>query len=162
MQKVPKKRLEYFSCWRHTVPNLTADWHTNMKMFKFGSERENIGPFAKPSLSNLWPLVVFSRLRQQLHERRQNLWYAKNWSRSSQRLIFVLFSCVHFSLRKVIVMASCQIVTRSWLLRMIIVGIGNFSTHEDNTKETRSCLIVLRRQHDYVKPLQYRRVAIVL
>lgn len=37
-------------CGRHTVPNLKADRHTNMKMFTFGSDRENIGSFAKPSL----------------------------------------------------------------------------------------------------------------
>ena len=53
------------------------------------------------------------------------------------------------------VMSSCQIVTSSLLLRMISGGIVHFSTHEDNTKETRSCPIVLRRHHDYVKPSQY-------
>ena len=71
------------------------------------------------------------------------------------------FSCVHFALRKAIVRASCQIVSSS-LLRVIIGAIGHFSPHEDNTKETRSCPIVLGRQHDYVKPSQCRRVAIVL
>ena len=78
--------------------------------------------------------------------------------KSSQGLIFVLTSCVHFALRKSIVMASCQIVTSSLLLRMII---GHLSTHGDNTKETRSCPIVLRWKHDYVRHSQYRRVAIV-
>ena len=34
--------------------------------------------------------------------------------------------------------------------------------HEGNTKEIRSCLIALGRQHDAVKPSQFRRVAIVL
>ena len=72
------------------------------------------------------------------------------------------FSCVHFALRKAIVRASCQIVSSSSLLRVIIGAIGHFSPHEDNTKETRSCPIVLGRQHDYVKPSQCRRVAIVL
>ena len=84
----------------------------------------------------------------------KNFGMQKNWPKSSRRFIFVLTSCVHFALRKAIVMASCQIVTSSLLLRMIIGGIGHFSTHEDNTKETRSCSIVLRRQHDYVKPSQ--------
>ena len=49
--------------------------------------------------------------------------------------------------------ASCQILSSSSLLRVIIGAIGDFSPHEDNTKETRSCPIVLGRQHDYVKPL---------
>ena len=82
----------------------------------------------------------------------------KNWPKYSRRLIFVLTSCVHFALLKAIVMASCQIMTSSLLLCMIIGGIGHFSTHEDNTKEKRSCPIVLRRHH----VSQYRRVAIVL
>ena len=86
----------------------------------------------------------------------------KNWPKSSRRLIFELISCVHFALRKAIVMKSCQIVTSSLLLRLIIDGIGHFLTHEDNTKEIRSCPIVLWRHHDYVKPSQYYRVAIVL
>ena len=65
-------------------------------------------------------------------------------------------------LRKAIVMVSWQIVTSSLLLRMIIGGIGHFTTHEDNTKETRSCPIVLRKQHVYMKLSNYRREAIVL
>ena len=134
-----------------------------MKMIKFRSYRENIGLFSssKPSLPILWPSVVFNRLRQQLRERRKNLWHAKNLAKSSRKLIFVLTSCVHFAYRKAIVMASCQIVTSSILFRLIIGGIGHFSIHEDNTKETRSCPIVLRRHHDYVKPSQKCRVVIV-
>ena len=76
----------------------------------------------------------------------------KNWPKSSRRLIFVLTLCVHFALRKVIALASCQIVISSLLLRMIIGGNEHFSTHEDNTQETRSCPIVLQRHHNYVKP----------
>ena len=72
------------------------------------------------------------------------------------------FSCVHFALRKAIARASSQIVSSSSLLRVIIGAIGHFSPHEDNTKETRSCPIVLGRQHGYVKPSQCRRVPIVL
>lgn len=48
--------------------------------------------------------------------------------------------------------ASCQIVSSSSLLRLI-GAIGHFSPHENNTKGTRSCPVVLGRQHDYVKPL---------
>jgi hypothetical protein len=47
-------------------------------------------------------------------------------------------------------------VSSSFLLRVIIGAIEYFSPHEDNTKETRSCTIVLGRQHDYVKPSQCR------
>ena len=92
-----------------------------MKMFKFGSDLENIRPFANPSLSIAWPPVVFSRLVNGT-----NLCHAKNWPKSSRRLIFVLTSCVHFALRKAIVIASYQIVTSSLLLRTIIGGIGHF------------------------------------
>lgn len=60
------------------------------------------------------------------------------------RSIFVLNLFVHLrpSMR-----ASCQIVSHSSLLWMIIGAIGNFSCNKDNLKERRSCLIVLGRQH---------------
>ena len=74
----------------------------------------------------------------------------KNCLKCSRKLIYVLTSCVDFALRKAIVIASCQIVTSSLLLRMIIGGFGHFSTHEDNTKETRSCPIVLVNDYTYV------------
>lgn len=73
-----------------------------------------------------------------------------------QRLIFVLSSFVYLALRKTIVTASCQIMPSSSLFRVIIVITGHFSPHEDNTKETRSCPIVTERQHDFVKPSQWR------
>ena len=38
----------------------------------------------------------------------------KNWPKSSRSLIFVLISCVHFALRKAIVMASCQLYYFVW------------------------------------------------
>ena len=85
----------------------------------------------------------------------------KNCRRTLRRFIFVLNSCVHVALRKVIVRASSQIVSSSSLPRVIIGAIVQFSPHEDNTKETRSSPIVLGRQHDYVKPSQCRHVAIV-
>ena len=71
----------------------------------------------------------------------------KNWPKSSRRLIFVLTSCVHFALREAIVMASYQIVTSSLFLRMIIGGIGHFSTYEDNTKLP-DCLTKASRLRD--------------
>ena len=86
----------------------------------------------------------------------------KNCRKTLRRFIFVLSSCVHFALHYAIVRASFQIVSSSSLLRVIIGAIGHFSPHADNTKETRSCPIVLGRQHDCVKPSQGRRVAIVL
>jgi hypothetical protein len=57
---------------------------------------------------------------------------------------------------------SALSVSSSSLLRVIIGAIGHFSPHEDHTKETRSCPIVLGRQHDYLKASQCRRVPIVL
>ena len=33
----------------HTVPKLTPDGHTIKEMFKFGSDRNNIGPFVRAS-----------------------------------------------------------------------------------------------------------------
>ena len=50
----------------------------------------------------------------------------------------------------------------AWLcrLRVTIPDIGHFSPHEYNTKETRTCPIVLGRQHDYLNPSHCRRVAI--
>ena len=75
---------------------------------------------------------------------------------------FVLNLCVNYALRKAIVRASCQIMSSSSLLCVIIGAIKHFSAHKDNTKESRSCPIVLGRQHDYMKPSQCRRVAIVL
>ena len=49
-------------------------------------------------------------------------------------------------------MASCLIVSSLSSVCVIIGAIGHFTPHDDNTKETRRCLIVLKRQHDYVKP----------
>ena len=34
-------------CWRHTVPTLTPDGNTMIEIFKFVSDRENIGPFVR-------------------------------------------------------------------------------------------------------------------
>jgi len=34
---------------RHTVPKLTPDVHTIKEMFKFGFDRNNIGPFVRAS-----------------------------------------------------------------------------------------------------------------
>ena len=36
-------------CWRHTLPKLTQDGNTNIEIFKFGSDRENIGSFVRAS-----------------------------------------------------------------------------------------------------------------
>ena len=36
-------------CWRHTLPKLTQDGNTNIEIFNFGSDRENIGSFVKTS-----------------------------------------------------------------------------------------------------------------
>ena len=47
-------------CWHHTVPKLTQDGNTMIEIFKFGSDRENIGPFVRASLAIVWSPVDFS------------------------------------------------------------------------------------------------------
>ena len=42
-------REAYPLCWRHTVPKLTQDGNTTIEIFKFGSDRENIGSFVRAS-----------------------------------------------------------------------------------------------------------------
>ena len=60
----------------------------------------------------------------------------------AEHIAKVLNSCVHFALRKAIVRASCQIVSSSSLLPVIIGVIGHLASHEDNAKETRTSPIV--------------------
>ena len=38
-----------FLCWRHTLPKLTQDGNTNIEIFNFGSDRENIRSFVRTS-----------------------------------------------------------------------------------------------------------------
>ena len=84
----------------------------------------------------------------------------KNCRRTLRRFIFVLNSCVHFALRNAIVRASCQIVSSSSLLRVIIGAIGHFSPHEDNTKETRSCPIAIRLREALAMPSCSHRIIV--
>ena len=86
-------------------PEFESRWTHEYEMFKVGSDRENIGPFAKPSSPIVWPPVVFSRLRQQLRERRQNLWHAKKFTEVLAKAN-LLHSCVHFALREAIEILS--------------------------------------------------------
>jgi hypothetical protein len=99
-----------FLCRRHTVPNSPSDGHTNKEMFKFGSDRNNIVPFVRASIAIVWSPAEYYKLRQQLRERFQNLWHAKNCPQTLRRFIFVLNSYVNFALRKAVVKPSCQIV----------------------------------------------------
>ncbi len=48
VKKIPKLTVRCL-CWCQTVPNLTPDGHTIKEMFKFGSDRKNIGPFVRAS-----------------------------------------------------------------------------------------------------------------
>ena len=97
------KKMTVFLCRRHTVPNLKADGHTNIKMFKFGSDRENIGTFALRVTAG----CIFSDFGSNFVSEGKISDIQKNWTKSSRRLIFVLTPCVQFALRKAIVMASC-------------------------------------------------------
>ena len=144
---------EFESIWTHEYENVqipVLSWKHRAIREAIITHRVTAGCFFQTSAATSW-------------EKAKSLACNKiDRSKSSRRLIFVLTSCVHFALRKAIVMASYQIVTSSLLLRMIIGGIGHFSTHKDKTKETRSCPIVLWRHHDYVRPSQYCRVITVL
>ena len=84
----------------------------------------------------------------------------KNPRRTLRRFIFVLNSCAHLALRKAIVMASCQIVLASSLLRVIIGAIGRFAPHEHNTKETRSYPKATRLREALVMPSCSHRIIV--
>ena len=100
-------------------------------MFKFGSDRKTIRPFVRASYDRRWS---FSGSGSNFVSGGKIFGMPTNCRSTLRRFIFVLNSCVHFSLRKAIVRASCQIVPSSSLLRMIIGAIGNFSPHEGNKK----------------------------
>ena len=84
-------------CWRHTLPKLTQDGNTNIEIFKFGSDRENIRSFVRASLAIVWSPVDFLRLRQHLRELGQNLWHVKKFPEDNTmvgfRVEFVSPSC---------------------------------------------------------------------
>ena len=113
--------------------------------------RVSILPFVRPSWGNLVKSC--------------HLWLpfmSKNCPKTLWKFNFVLSSCVHVAVRKAIVRESCQIVSSLTFLRVTIVVIVHYLPHEDNIRETRSCPIILRREHDYAKLSQCRRIAIVL
>lgn len=68
------------------------------------------------------------------------------------KVYFFCWNCVSIL---PIMRASYQSLSSPSLLHAIICAIRHFSPLKDNTKETRSCPIVLGRQHDYVKSSQY-------
>lgn len=139
-----------------TVPKLTPDGHTIKEIFKFGPDRTNIGTFVRTSYDLRWSFWGFG---SSFASGGKIFGMSKNCRRTLRRFIFEFNSCVHFVLRKAIVRASCQIVSSSSSLRVIIGAIGLFSPREDNSKEARNCTIVLGRQHDHVKPSQRPRMA---
>ena len=122
----------------------TLDGHPIKEMFKFGSDRKNIGPFVrasyiKTSSDRRWS---FSGSSSNFVNGGKMFGMPKDCRRTLQRLIFVLNSCVHFVFCKAIVRASYQIMSTSSLLCVFVIVLG--------------------RQHDYVKPSPCRRVSIVL
>ena len=131
-----------------------------MKMFKFGSGRDRTIREATFT-HRVTAGCIFQVSAATSLAKAKSLACKKLTEVLSKAQFRVDFVCP-FCPCKATVMASCQIVTSSLLFRMIRGGIVHFLTQEDNTKETRSCPIVLRRHHDYVKPSQYRLVAVVL
>ena len=39
---------------------MTHDGHTTMEIFKFGTDREDIGPFVSASLTIVWPWIFLA------------------------------------------------------------------------------------------------------
>ena len=139
-----KKKMTVVFCWRHTVPKLTPDGKMMIEIFKFGFDRENIGPFVRASLAIVWSPGTFSGSGSNFVSGVKIFGVSKNSRKASRRCVFVLNSWVHLALVK----ASYLIVSSSSFLRVIIDDIRHISPHEYNTKKTRTCPIVLGRQHD--------------
>ena len=57
------------------------------------------------------------------------------WPKDPAKVHFRIEFVCPFALFKVVVRASCQIVSSSSLLCVIIGAIGHFSPHEDSTKQ---------------------------
>ena len=113
-------------CWRHTVPILTADGNTIKEIFKIGSDRVCIGYDRAIRDSIFSHRMNLSGFGSNFVIGRKIFGMPKNCRRYSRRFIFVLTSCVHFALRKTIERASYQIVSSSFLLRVIIGTISQF------------------------------------
>ena len=71
-----------------------------MEVFKFGTDREDIGLFVSASLPIVCPSGGFKSLRQHHRERHQNLCHAKKCSKDTRRFNFVLNSHVHTKIIK--------------------------------------------------------------
>ena len=96
-------------CWRHTVPKLTPGGHTIGKC-------SNSVLIVKPSGHSWGHLKPSHDLRWRFSGSGSDFvsggkifGMLKNCRRTLRRFIFVLHSCVHFALRKAIVMASCHL-----------------------------------------------------
>ena len=111
--------------------------------------------------SNNGPQVIFSRLRQQLHEPRQNLSHA---NKLTEVLAKAHFSCwLRVSILP-FVMASCHIVTASLLLPWYRAFFDSRRQYEGNTTtwsphnivvyKSYYSTIVSRRDHGFGKDCQ--------
>lgn len=69
-------------------------------------------------------------------------------------------SCIRVSILP-FARSSWSHLVRSCRLRSYFVWSNAQSSHEDNTRETRTFPIVLGSQHDFVKPSQYHRIPVL-
>lgn len=177
------KKSKNYACPFLSMPTsnqkLTPDGYMITEIFIFRSYRKNIGSFVRASWAIVWPPMEILRLRQQLRERWQKLWYANKLPKDLAK--------IHF--RHEIVLAPRQAIVRAkslacqkcrsilWMFMFVFnscwplvklchprlnflwssmpLGIVHL------TKIT-SCPFVWGRQQDNLKASQCRQVAIVL